>query len=58
MHHIPETQGVEKIAFPDLYRGPWSENPKDAGCFYAQEVKDTIDFCTPGKVALFMAEPI
>lgn len=56
LHHIPETQGVEKMIFPDLYRGQY---PKEgAGAFYAQEVKDTIDFCTPGKVALFMAEPI
>jgi 4-aminobutyrate aminotransferase-like enzyme len=35
MENIPETQGVEKMAFPDLYRGPFSENRNEAGAFYA-----------------------
>jgi len=39
-----------------MYRGPFSE--ADAGEQYAQQVKDAIDFNTPGKVALLMAEPI
>lgn len=40
-----------------MFRGRHSDRI-DAGHYYAQEVKDVIDFNTSGKVALFMAEPI
>ena len=55
-HAVPRTQGVEASCFPDLYRGPYSaeEAPKK----YADELKDCIDFNTPGKIAMFMAEAI
>lgn len=56
LNHIPETQGVQKVCFPDEYRGPWSAS--EAGTMYAKDVKEAIDFNTSGKVALFMAEPI
>lgn len=52
----PRNQGVEPSAFPDLYRGPFS--PAEAGKAYGQQVKDTIDFHTAGKAAMFIAEPI
>jgi alanine-glyoxylate transaminase/(R)-3-amino-2-methylpropionate-pyruvate transaminase len=56
-HNIPKTHGIETSAFPDMFRGPWA-HADAAGKMYAQDVKDTIEFCTSGKVALFMAEPI
>ena len=56
-HNIPRTQGVETGPFPDMFRGPYA-GMSNAGELYAKDVKDTIDFCTAGKVALFMAEPI
>jgi len=39
-----------------MYRGPWSA--EEAAEKYADQVKNTIDFNTPGGVAIFMAEPI
>jgi alanine-glyoxylate transaminase/(R)-3-amino-2-methylpropionate-pyruvate transaminase len=56
-HAIPQTQGIERGPYPDMFRGRHSDRI-DAGHYYAQEVKDVIDFNTSGKVALFMAEPI
>lgn len=56
-HPIPRTAGVEVGPFPDMYRGSFA-GMSNAGELYAKDVKDTIDFCTAGKVALFMAEPI
>jgi hypothetical protein len=40
-----------------MYRGPYA-GMTNAGELYAKDVKDTIDFCTAGNIALFMAEPI
>jgi len=53
---IPRTAGVEASVFPDLYRGPFSK--EEAGSRYADMVKETIDFNTPGKVAAMLSEPI
>ena len=40
-----------------MFRGPFA-GMNNAGHLYAKDVKDTIDFCTHGNIALFMAEPI
>jgi alanine-glyoxylate transaminase/(R)-3-amino-2-methylpropionate-pyruvate transaminase len=55
-HAPPRTQGVEATCFPDLFRGPFS--PEEAPKGYGDQVKEAIDFNTPGQVALFMAEAI
>lgn len=55
-HDMPRTQGIEHTCFPDTFRGNWKG--EQAAEMYAKEVKETIDFNTSGKVALFMAEPI
>jgi len=56
-HNIPQTQGIERGPFPDLFRGP-HVGRSDAAHLYAQDVKDVIDFNTSGNIALFMAEPV
>jgi len=56
-HNIPQTSGIERGPFPDMFRGPYADRI-DAGHMYANEVKDVIDFNTSGNIALFMAEPI
>jgi len=56
-HNIPRTQGIEQGPFPDMYRGPFA-GMNNAGELLAHDLKETIDFCTAGNVALFMAEPI
>ena len=55
-HNIPRTMGAEPACFPDSYRGDWVG--EDAGKKFAKQVKDTKDFNTSGKVALFIAEAI
>ena len=56
-HDIPQTSGIERGPFPDMFRGPYADKI-DAGHLYAKDVKDVIDFNTSGNVALFMAEPV
>jgi len=51
-----KTQGIEATCFPDLFRGPFT--PEEAPKGYADQVKECIDFNTPGQIALFMAEGI
>ena len=55
-HDRPKTQGVECVAFPDTYRGPFKG--ADAGYKYAQDVEATIDYQTPGNCALFICESV
>ena len=43
---------------PDPYRGLWGRDDADAGKKYAADVKNLIDFATPGQVAAFIAESI
>jgi len=50
--NIPFTQGVASTVFTDLFRDPQTNKE------YGRRLKETLDFATPGKVALFMAEPI
>ena len=53
---IPRTAGIEASVFPDSYRGPFSK--EEAGERYADMVKETIDFNTPGKIAAMISEPL
>ncbi|MCB9847620.1 MAG: aspartate aminotransferase family protein [Phycisphaeraceae bacterium] len=55
---VPQGFGIHHAKTPDMYRGPWGYDDKDAGRKYADEVADVIRFETPGKVAAFIAEPI
>ncbi len=56
--NVPHSFGVHHAAVPDPYRGPHGRNDPDAGEKYAADVKQLIDFATPGQVAGFIAESI
>lgn len=70
-HAVPAGLGVRHVACPDAYRGAFSGGPderaasanKDVadgaiGLKYARELQETIDTCTPGRVAGFLHESI
>ena len=50
--------GVHHAITPDPYRGAWGRDDADAGKKYAADVKNLIDYATPGQVAAFIAESI
>ena len=56
--NVPHSFGVHHALVPDPYRGPHGRNDPDAGKKYAADVKQLIDFATPGQVAAFIAESI
>jgi alanine-glyoxylate transaminase/(R)-3-amino-2-methylpropionate-pyruvate transaminase len=57
-YNVPHSFGVHHALAPYQYRGPWGYDDADAGKKYANDVKEVIDFATPGKVAGFIAESI
>jgi alanine-glyoxylate transaminase / (R)-3-amino-2-methylpropionate-pyruvate transaminase len=56
--NVPHSFGVHHAITPDPYRGLWGRDDPDAGEKYAADVKNLIDFATPGQVAAFIAESI
>jgi alanine-glyoxylate transaminase / (R)-3-amino-2-methylpropionate-pyruvate transaminase len=56
--NVPHSFGVHHTIAPDPYRGLWGRNDVGAGEKYAADVKNLIDFATPGQVAAFIAESI
>jgi len=56
--NVPHSFGVHHAITPDPYRGLWGRGDADAGKKYATDVKNLIDFATPGQVAAFIAESI
>jgi len=56
--NVPHSFGVHHAIFPDRLRGPYGYDDPAAGQKYAADVKNLIDFGTPGKVAAFIAESI
>lgn len=56
--NVPHSFGVHHALPPDPYRGPHGRNDPEAGKKYAADVKQLIDFATPGQVAGFVAESI
>src|SRR5882724_3415641 len=57
-YNVPHSFGVHHALAPYQYRGPFGYDDADAGKKYANDVKEVIDFATPGKVAGFIAESI
>ena len=57
-YNVPHSFGVHHALSPYPYRGPWGYEDPNAGKNYANDVKEVIDFATPGKVAGFIAESI
>jgi alanine-glyoxylate transaminase / (R)-3-amino-2-methylpropionate-pyruvate transaminase len=56
--NVPHSFGVHHAITPDPYRGLWGRDDADAGKKYAADVKNLIDFATPGQIAAFIAESI
>lgn len=57
-YNVPHSFGVHHALAPYPYRGPFGYGDPEAGKKYADDVKQVIDFATPGKVAGFIAESI
>ena len=56
--NVPHSFGVHHALAPDPYRGPHGRDDVQAGTKFADDVKQVIDFATPGRVAAFVAESI
>src|SRR5437016_3536231 len=56
--NVPHSFGVHHAITPDPYRGIWGRDDPAAGRKYADDVKNLIDYATPGQVAAFIAESI
>jgi alanine-glyoxylate transaminase / (R)-3-amino-2-methylpropionate-pyruvate transaminase len=56
--NVPHSFGVHHALAPDPYRGPYARNDSQAGVKFAADVKQLIDFATPGRIAGFIAESI
>lgn len=56
--NVPHSFGVHHAINADPYRGPWGPNDPDAGRKYAADVKNLIDYATPGQIGGFIAESI
>ncbi len=57
-YNYPNNFGVHHAINPNPYRGPWGYDDPEAGVKYAGEIKNLIDYATPGRVAAFFAESI
>src|SRR5215212_103062 len=56
--NVPHSFGVHHAMAPYPYRGPFGYDDPEAGRKYADDIKNVIDYATPGKVAGFIAESI
>jgi alanine-glyoxylate transaminase / (R)-3-amino-2-methylpropionate-pyruvate transaminase len=56
--NVPHSFGVHHALAPDSYRGPYERDDGQAGVKFAADVKQLIEFATPGRVAAFIAESI
>ncbi len=56
--NVPHSFGVHHAVAPYPYRGPFGYDDPDAGRKYADDVKNLIDYASPGRVAGFIAESI
>lgn len=56
--NYPHAFGVHHAVAPDTYRGLYGRDDKEAGRKYAADIKDLIQYATPGKIAGFFAESI
>jgi alanine-glyoxylate transaminase/(R)-3-amino-2-methylpropionate-pyruvate transaminase len=57
-YNFPHGFGIHHALAPDPYRGPWPGDDPKAGEKYAADIKNLIDYATPGRVAAFFAESI
>ncbi|MFZ4482447.1 MAG: aspartate aminotransferase family protein [Chthoniobacterales bacterium] len=57
-YNVPHSFGFHHALAPYPYRGPFGYDDPAAGHKYANDVKELIEYATPGKVAGFIAESI
>jgi len=57
-YNVPHSFGVHHAVAPYAYRGPFGYDDREAGKKYAEDVRNLIDYGTPGKIAAFVAESI
>lgn len=57
-YNLPQGYGVHHAIAPYPYRGPYGYDDPEAARKYADDVKDLIDYATPGRIAGFIAESI
>jgi alanine-glyoxylate transaminase/(R)-3-amino-2-methylpropionate-pyruvate transaminase len=50
--------GVHHVVSPDPYRSPFGGTPEEIATASANEIRETIRYSTPGRVAAFICEPI
>jgi alanine-glyoxylate transaminase / (R)-3-amino-2-methylpropionate-pyruvate transaminase len=55
---MPQNVGVHHVMNPDPYRSPFAGTPEEVAKLAANEIRETIRYSTPGKIAAFIAEPI
>jgi alanine-glyoxylate transaminase/(R)-3-amino-2-methylpropionate-pyruvate transaminase len=55
---MPQNTGVHHVMNPDPYRNPFKGSAQEVARLAANEIRETIRYSTPGKVAAFIAEPI
>ena len=55
---MPQNTGVHHVMNPDPYRNPFKGSREEVARLAANEIRETIRYSTPGKVAAFIAEPI
>ena len=57
-YNYPHSFGIHHALAPDPYRGQWGLDDPDSGAKYAADIKNLIQFATPGRVSAFFAESI
>jgi alanine-glyoxylate transaminase/(R)-3-amino-2-methylpropionate-pyruvate transaminase len=57
-YNVPHSFGVHHAIAPDPYRGEWGRDDPKAGEKYAADVRNLIDYATPGRIAGYIAESI
>src|SRR6187549_2477086 len=50
-YNVPHSFGVHHAIAPYQYRGVWGRDDADAGRKYAADVKNLLDYATPGQIA-------
>src|SRR5688500_12608884 len=55
---MPQNIGIHHVANPDPYRSAFTGTPEEIARKAANEIRETIRYSTPGRIAAFIAEPI
>ena len=55
---LPQGYGVHHVACPDPYRSSFSGSPEEVARQSVNDIKEAVEYSTPGKIAAYIAEPI